>query len=98
MPFACCAAIKVSRLDLFVGATLLMTLTRGRCRAPTRGKYAHVVDYRLTFDCGFQFKAAMYSDLIPVTRGSPLRAASSPPPAPAPANIAIRAIRSEADR
>ncbi len=32
------------RLDLFVGATLLMTLTRGR--APTGGKHAHVVDYR----------------------------------------------------
>jgi hypothetical protein len=32
------------RLDLFIGATLLMTLTRGR--APTTGKRAHVVDYR----------------------------------------------------
>jgi hypothetical protein len=32
------------RLDVFVGATLLMTLTRGR--APGCGKRAHVVDYR----------------------------------------------------
>jgi transposase InsO family protein len=32
------------RLDLFVGATLLMTLARGR--APSSGKRAHVVDYR----------------------------------------------------
>src|ERR1019366_8842435 len=32
------------RLDLFVGGTALMTLTRGR---PTKtGKHAHVVDYR----------------------------------------------------
>ncbi len=33
-----------NRLDVFVGATLLMTLTRGR--APGCGKRAHVVDYR----------------------------------------------------
>jgi transposase InsO family protein len=32
------------RLDVFVGATLLMTLTRGRTTAA--GKHAHVVDYR----------------------------------------------------
>jgi hypothetical protein len=32
------------RLDVFVGATLLMTLARGR--APGCGKRAHVVDYR----------------------------------------------------
>ena len=32
------------RLDVFVGATSLMTLTRGR--APSTGKRAHVVDYR----------------------------------------------------
>ncbi|MDQ2818251.1 MAG: IS21 family transposase [Candidatus Eremiobacteraeota bacterium] len=32
------------RLDLFVGATLLMTLARGR--AAPNGKHAHVVDYR----------------------------------------------------
>ena len=32
------------RLDVFVGATLLMVLTRGR--APGCGKRAHVVDYR----------------------------------------------------
>ena len=32
------------RLDVFVGATSLMTLTRGR--APGTGKRAHVVDYR----------------------------------------------------
>jgi len=32
------------RLDLFVGGTLLMTLTRGRATAA--GKRAHVVDYR----------------------------------------------------
>ena len=32
------------RLDMFVGATPLMTLTRGR--APSSGKHAHVVDYR----------------------------------------------------
>ena len=32
------------RLDVFVGATLLMTLARGR--APGTGKHAHVVDYR----------------------------------------------------
>ena len=32
------------RLDVFVGATLLLTLTRGR--APATGKHAHVVDYR----------------------------------------------------
>ena len=32
------------RLDVFVGATPLMTLTRGR--APGTGKRAHVVDYR----------------------------------------------------
>jgi hypothetical protein len=31
------------RLDLFIGGTLLMTLTRGRAAA---GKHAHVVDYR----------------------------------------------------
>lgn len=31
------------RLDLFIGGTLLMTLTRGRAVA---GKHAHVVDYR----------------------------------------------------
>ena len=32
------------RLEVFIGATLLMTLTRGR--APGTGKRAHVVDYR----------------------------------------------------
>jgi len=32
------------RLDVFIGATLLMTLARGR--AATTGKHAHVVDYR----------------------------------------------------
>lgn len=32
------------RLELFIGATLLMTLTRGRAEAT--GKHAHVVDYR----------------------------------------------------
>ena len=32
------------RLELFIGATLLMTLTRGRAAAT--GKHAHVVDYR----------------------------------------------------
>ena len=32
------------RLDLFIGGTLLMTLTRGRAAAT--GKHAHVVDYR----------------------------------------------------
>ena len=32
------------RLDVFIGATLLMTLTRAR--AATTGKRAHVVDYR----------------------------------------------------
>ena len=32
------------RLDVFIGATLLMTLTRGRAAAT--GKHAHVVDYR----------------------------------------------------
>ena len=32
------------RLELFIGATLLMTLARGR--AATTGKHAHVVDYR----------------------------------------------------
>ena len=32
------------RLDVFIGATLLMTLARGR--APASGKRAHVVDYR----------------------------------------------------
>jgi hypothetical protein len=32
------------RLDVFIGATLLMTLRRGR--APASGKRAHVVDYR----------------------------------------------------
>ena len=32
------------RLDVFIGATPLMTLTRGR--APASGKHAHVVDYR----------------------------------------------------
>jgi hypothetical protein len=32
------------RLDLFIGGTALMTLTRGR--PPTTGKHAHVVDYR----------------------------------------------------
>ncbi len=32
------------RLELFIGATLLMTLTRGRAAAA--GKHAHVVDYR----------------------------------------------------
>jgi hypothetical protein len=32
------------RLELFIGATLLMTLTRGRAAA--NGKHAHVVDYR----------------------------------------------------
>jgi transposase InsO family protein len=32
------------RLDLFVGGTALMTLTRGR--SATTGKHAHVVDYR----------------------------------------------------
>ena len=32
------------RLDVFIGATLLMTLARGR--APASGKHAHVVDYR----------------------------------------------------
>jgi hypothetical protein len=32
------------RLDLFVGGTALMTLTRGR--PPKTGKHAHVVDYR----------------------------------------------------
>jgi len=32
------------RLDVFIGATLLMTLARGR--ADTTGKHAHVVDYR----------------------------------------------------
>jgi hypothetical protein len=32
------------RLDVFIGATLLMTLTRGRATAA--GKRAHVVDYR----------------------------------------------------
>jgi transposase InsO family protein len=32
------------RLDVFIGATLLMTLTRGRATAA--GKHAHVVDYR----------------------------------------------------
>ena len=32
------------RLDVFIGATLLMTLMRGR--APGCGKHAHVVDYR----------------------------------------------------
>lgn len=32
------------RLDLFIGGTRLMTLTRGR--APAGGKHAHVVDYR----------------------------------------------------
>jgi hypothetical protein len=33
------------RLDLFIGGTLLMTLTRGR-RGTVTGKHAHVVDYR----------------------------------------------------
>ncbi len=33
-----------NRLEVFIGATLLMTLTRGR--APGTGKRAHVVDYR----------------------------------------------------
>ena len=32
------------RLDLFIGGTALMTLTRGR--PTTNGKHAHVVDYR----------------------------------------------------
>jgi hypothetical protein len=32
------------RLDLFIGGTALMTLTRGR--VPANGKHAHVVDYR----------------------------------------------------
>lgn len=32
------------RLDVFIGATVLMTLARGR--AATTGKHAHVVDYR----------------------------------------------------
>ena len=32
------------RLDLFLGATLLMTLPRGRSGA--NGKHGHVVDYR----------------------------------------------------
>ena len=32
------------RLEVFIGATLLMTLARGR--AATTGKHAHVVDYR----------------------------------------------------
>ena len=32
------------RLDLFIGGTALMALTRGR--PPTTGKHAHVVDYR----------------------------------------------------
>jgi hypothetical protein len=32
------------RLDLFIGGTALMTLTRGR--VPGNGKHAHVVDYR----------------------------------------------------
>jgi hypothetical protein len=32
------------RLDLFIGGTSLMTLTRGR--ADATGKHAHVVDYR----------------------------------------------------
>jgi transposase InsO family protein len=32
------------RLEVFIGGTPLMTLTRGR--APTSGKHAHVVDYR----------------------------------------------------
>jgi transposase InsO family protein len=37
------ARLYDDRLDLFIGGTLLMTLTRGRAAA---GKRAHVVDYR----------------------------------------------------